>query len=112
MIPYIVPVFCVLGLAVGQILFKVSALSFAESGFFALKTITAFSSAICLYGITSLAWVWILQKVELGRIYPIMALAFVIVPIGSNIAFGEKFTFQYFVGVAIIITGIIVAVKA
>ena len=104
---------CVLGLAIGQILFKISATSLAESGsFFAVKTAATLLAAMCLYGITSVAWVWILQKVELGRVYPMMALAFVLVPIGSHLVFGEKFTPQYAIGVALIVVGIIITAKA
>ena len=41
-----------------------------------------------------------------------MALAFVLVPIGSHLVFGERFQPQYFVGVAMIMVGIFIAVKA
>lgn len=112
MLVQIVAVLCVIGLALGQILFKVSATSLSESGsFFALKTATTLFTAMTLYAITSIAWVWVLQKVELGRVYPLMALAFVLVPLGSHFVFGERFQPQYFVGVALIMIGIIVAVK-
>lgn len=113
MITYVAAVFCVLGLAIGQLLFKVSATSLTESGsFFAFKTTVTFLAAMCLYGITSVAWVWVLQKIELGRVYPLMALAFVLVPLGSHLVFGERFQPQYFIGVAMIMAGIIVAVRA
>ena len=106
-------VLCVVGLAMGQILFKVSANSLAQTGsFFAPKTAATLFAAMTLYAITSIAWVWLLQKVELGRVYPLMALAFVLVPLGSYFIFGERFQPQYFVGVALIVTGIIVAVRA
>lgn len=105
--------FCVLGLAIGQILFKVSAASLTQSGsFFAFKTAVTLLAAMCLYGITSVAWVWVLQKVELGRIYPLMALAFILVPMGSHFVFGEHFQPQYFIGVALIMMGIILAIRA
>jgi drug/metabolite transporter (DMT)-like permease len=78
----------------------------------AIKPATTLFAAMYLYGITSVAWVWVLQKVELGRVYPLMALAFVLVPPGSHFVFGERFHSQYFVGVAMIMAGIIIAVKA
>ena len=110
---YVVAIFCVVGLAIGQILFKMSAAALAESAsFFAIKPATTLFAAMCLYGITSVAWVWVLQKVELGRVYPLMALAFVLVPLGSHFVFGERFQLQYFIGVAMIMAGIIIAVKA
>lgn len=108
-----VAVLCVLGLAIGQVLFKVSATSLSETGsFLALRTAATLFIALALYAVTSLAWVWVLQKVDLGRVYPLMALAFVLVPLGSHIFFGERFQSQYFVGVALIIIGIVVAVRA
>lgn len=108
----IVAVLCVVGLAVGQILFKISAISLSQTGsFFAFKTAATLFSAMTLYAITSVAWVWVLQKVELGRIYPLMALAFVLVPLGSHIIFGERFQMQYFFGVALIMVGIVLALK-
>lgn len=110
---YLVALLCVLGIAAGQILFKISANGLLQSGsFFSIKTLAALSAAICLYGLTTLAWVWVLQRIELGRIYPLMALAFVLVPIGSHFLFGERFQTQYLIGVALIIVGILVATKA
>ena len=110
---YLAALCCVLGLAVGQILFKLSAVSLAANGsFFAPKTAFTLLSAMALYGITSIAWVWVLQKVELGRVYPLMALAFVLFPLGSHLVFGEKFQFQYYLGVALIVSGIVVATRA
>lgn len=113
MLVQIVAVLCVVGLAIGQILFKVSATSLAETGsFFALKTAAPLFAAMTIYTITSVAWVWVLQKVELGRVYPLMALAFILVPMGSHFVFGERFQPQYFVGVTLIVLGIAIAVKA
>jgi len=113
MLIYVTAVLCVVGLAVGQILFKVSAMSLSETGsFFAPKTAVTLFSAMVLYAITSIAWVWVLQKVELGKVYPLMALAFVLVPLGSHFIFGERFQPQYFVGVALIMIGIVITVKS
>lgn len=109
---YIIAFLCVLSMAIGQILFKVSAVALSESGsWFDFKTIITLTAAMCLYAVTSVAWVWILQKIEIGRIYPFMALAFVFVPLGSYLVFGERFQPQYFVGVLFIMTGIVIAVR-
>lgn len=110
---YFVAILCVLGIAAGQILFKLSASEMHKSGsFFDARSLTVLFFALALYGITTLAWVWVLQKIELGRAYPLMALAFVLVPIGSHFVFGERFQMQYFIGVAMIMAGILVTVKA
>ena len=113
MITYVIAVLCVIGMTIGQILFKIGANGLSVSGtFFSFKVIAALSAAICLYGLTSLAWVWVLQRTELGRVYPLMALAFVLVPIGSYFVFCERFQIQYFLGVILIIVGILVATNA
>ena len=110
---YLVAFLCVVGLAVGQILFKVSSTILASTGTLcSTKALVPLVAAICLYGVTSLAWVWVLQKIDLGRIYPLMALAFVFVPLGSHLVFGERFQWQYFLGVGLIVVGITVAVRS
>jgi drug/metabolite transporter (DMT)-like permease len=109
----LIAVLCVIGLAIGQILFKVSSISLSETGsFFSPKTAVTLFAAMLLYAITSIAWVWVLQKVELGRIYPLMALAFILVPLGSHWFLGERFQPQYFIGVALIMIGIVIAIRA
>lgn len=113
MLIQIIAVLCVVGLAIGQILFKLSANSLSQTGsFFAPKTAVMLFAALVLYGVTTIAWVWVLQKVELGRVYPFMALAFILVPLGSYWILGERFQPQYFVGVGLIMIGIVVTVRA
>lgn len=113
MLVQIIAILCVVGLAIGQILFKIGATSLSETGsIFSPKTAMTLISAMVLYAITSIAWVWVLQKVKLGHTYPLMALAFVLVPIGSYLVFGERFQPQYFLGVTLIVVGIVVAVSA
>jgi len=113
MLVQIIAFLCVLGMAAGQILFKLSANSLNQtSSFFAPKTATILLAALSLYGITTIAWVWILKRIELGRVYPFMALAFVLVPLGSYFIFGERFQPQYFLGVTLIMIGIVVTASA
>lgn len=113
MITYLTAFLCVLGLTAGQILFKLSSSFLTKGGsFFEIKVLISLFSALCLYGITSIAWVWILQKIELGRIYPMMALAFILVPLGSHFVFREQFNTQYFVGVFLISIGIITTIRS
>lgn len=110
---YLVALICVAGIACGQILFKLSAISLKKTGsFFDPHTLLLLFSSFTLYGIMTIAWIWVLQKADLGKVYPLMALAFVIVPIGSHLMFGERFQPQYFLGVALIMVGITVAVRA
>jgi drug/metabolite transporter (DMT)-like permease len=109
MTAYVIALACVVSLAAGQVLFKMSASSLAQSGTtIAPAVAVTFLAAMFLYGISSIAWVWVLQRLELGRVYPLMALAFVLVPLASHFVFGERFHFSYFVGVGLIVLGIIV----
>ena len=110
---YLLAVLCVIGIAAGQVLFKLAAGSLSRTGsLLDPATLTILMSAFILYGGTTIAWVWVLQRIDLGRAYPLMALSFVLVPIGSYLLFGERFNPQYFVGIALIVVGIVVAVKA
>ncbi len=104
---------CVLGMASGQILFKQAANELSQANVFMnYKALQYFLSAVFLYGLTSIGWVFILRSIDLGRIYPLMALSFIIVPVGSFFILSERFQPQYFIGVALIIIGIIIAVRS
>ena len=113
MMTYALAVLCVVGIAIGQILFKLTANSLAETGsIFATKTFTVLFCALALYGLTTLLWIWVLQKGNLSRIYPVMALSFVFVPILSHFLLGEKFNAQYFIGVGLLLCGIVLTIKS
>lgn len=113
MMHYAVALSCVVGLAAGQLLFKLAASRLAEKdSFFSVGVLSCLLGAFSLYAVVSLVWVWLLQKVPLGQVYPWMALAFVLVPVGSYWMFGERFSLGYFVGVAMIMAGIVVAVRS
>ncbi|WP_114195830.1 EamA family transporter [Edaphovirga cremea] len=104
---YLVALLCVIGIATGQILFKLSATIMHKMGsIYAPRGLVILFLALLLYGVTTLAWVWVLQKMALGKAYPLMALAFILVPIGSYFVFGERFHIQYVIGVVMIIFGI------
>ena len=107
---YFVALLCVLGISAGQILFKLSAMSFHHAGSYtSVRGLLILTAALALYGVTTLAWVWVwvLQKIALGHAYPLMALAFILVPLASYFIFQERFTAQYAIGVILIILGVI-----
>lgn len=111
MITIVVALLCVVGISAGQILFKLCAESYRTAGMFDGRTLTVFAAAILLYGITTLVWIWVLHRSELGKIYPLMALAFILVPVSSYFIFGERFSAQYLIGVVLIATGIVFTAK-
>lgn len=113
MITYLVAFLCVIALAGGQILFKITASELAAAGtFLAPRVLRPFALALAVYGTSTIGWVWVLQKIELGRVYPLMALGFVFVPLGGYVFLGERFQPQYFVGIALIALGIVVTLRA
>lgn len=104
---------CVLGISVGQILFKLAAREWElEQSLLAVRPLSILLTAFALYGATTLVWVWVLRRSDLGRIYPLMALAFVLVPIGSALFFGERFNSFYYVGLGLVITGLLFVVRS
>lgn len=110
---YLYAVLCVIGLSVGQILFKMGAAALSSGAvFFSIRVQAPILGAMAIYGVTSIAWVYILRNIELGRIYPIMALAFIVVPLGSYFVFGEKFNAQYVIGLVLIVLGIVVVTRS
>ncbi len=113
MMTYVIAILCVLSIAIGQLLFKLSAVFMHQAGsYLEPRALMTLSLALLFYAITTLAWVWVLQKAELGHIYPLMAFAFVLVPLGSYFIFAERFQPQYFVGVVLIVLGIILTMSA
>jgi drug/metabolite transporter (DMT)-like permease len=103
------PLGCVVVISIGQLLFKAasSQLHFrrplAEPGGLAILLL-----ALALYGAATLVWVAVLAKAPLGRIYPLMALSFVLVPLGSLLFFKERLSSSYWAGTALIIGGFLV----
>lgn len=101
---------CVLGISVGQLLFKKAAV--------ALPAVFSFSSllqngwlitALALYGITTLGWIWILRHAPLHLAYPFMGLAFLIVPTLAWAFLGEPLHWRTLAGGALIMAGVALA---
>jgi drug/metabolite transporter (DMT)-like permease len=97
---------CVVGIACGQILFKLCAKAYQTHGLLTSQTLTLFFAAMGLYGLTTLVWIWVLSRSELGKVYPLMALAFVLVPAATYLLFDERFSTPYLIGIGLIVVGI------
>lgn len=95
----------------GQVLFKqVANATHGESGarwLLALAAHPLMWLAVMLYGGATLLWVNILQTLPLSRAYPVMALAFLLVPLAGVVFFGERLDAKYLLGVALIMGGIV-----
>lgn len=103
----------VLLMTLGQLLFKATAMAWQVHGSpFALPVAWRLAVALGVYGLATVAWIWVLQKVPLSVAYPIVALTFVLVPLGARFLFGETIGLRYMAGTALIVVGIAVATTA
>lgn len=98
-------------LAVGQFLFKRSALALAGLGLgesvLTLARLPAFYAALILYGGSTVLWVWILTRVPLSLAYPFVAVVMILVPIIGWSCFGEALSPAYWIGAALIVAGVL-----
>jgi multidrug transporter EmrE-like cation transporter len=99
-------------LAIGQVLFKKAGLAMrglpVRDGFLAVARQPAFYAALALYGGATFLWIWILSRVPLSQAYPWVALGTAIVPFLGWCIFGERLAPVFWVGVVLIMAGIIV----
>ena len=58
--------------------------------------------ALAIYGVATLLWVAVLRNAPLSRIYPIMALSFVLTPLGGMVFLKEPISAPYWAGVMLI----------
>ena len=102
-------------MSLGQILFKKTALSMSSNealslfdGIFKAISIPWLYMALFVYGIATVFWLYLLQRIPLNLAYPFSALAMVIVPILAMYLFGERLNLSYWLGLSLIVSGIIV----
>lgn len=98
--------------AAGQLLFKRVAMSLGEAtGPVGLLRQVMFDPwfilAMTLYIGATLLWIAALRDIPLSRAYPFTALAFALVPVGATVFFGETLGIRYYLGLAMLLGGII-----
>jgi len=103
-------------IAAGQMLFKATA-SHATGkplptalGIFITQPV--FYGALCIYGVGTLFWLWLLSRYSLALAYPFAAIALIAVPLMETLFFGVRTNLQYWVGLMMIVVGIIVVTRA
>jgi multidrug transporter EmrE-like cation transporter len=96
-------------MASGQILFKLAA---ATPGRWAFLVSLPFLGALCVYSITTVTWVLTLRQWPIGTAYPAQAVAIVLVTLAGIVLFGERPSLQHWVGVSVIMIGLIVLMEA
>jgi drug/metabolite transporter (DMT)-like permease len=95
--------------ALGQILFKMTAVANSGQGIAGLLTNVTFWIAIVLYGAATLAWIPTIESVPITRAYFFMALTYLYVPALSAIFLHETISVRVWLGTAVVIAGITIA---
>ena len=112
-VPMLLALLTAFSMAGGQLLFKIGAAKWHGSTLsqwiWSFISNPFLVSAIFLYAFTVLVWIYVLRILPLSIAYPITALSYVIVPFLSFILLKEKISIYNFIGMALIISGVIVS---
>ena len=102
----------VLGLSIGQVLFKLAAMALHGDAplWLQLARNAYLWVALVVYGLSTALWVAVLRQAPLRLAYPFVALAFVLVPLMGHWFLGEALRWQSLLGAALIAAGIWVSV--
>ena len=104
---------CVAGIASGQILFRLAAERIDSARLLpSLVTNTWLWVALAVYGLATLLWIHVLRSAPLNRVYPLFALAFVVVPLLEHWVWQQPLRWQSWVGGMVIALGVALSVGA
>lgn len=104
---------CVLGISLGQLLFKKAAMSLPPHAGWADWVFNGWLlAALLLYGVTTLGWVWVLRHAPLSLAYPFMGLAFLLVPLLGQVLLDEAVSMQTLIGGVLILAGVTLAARS
>ena len=103
---------CMLGISSGQILFKLAAVRIDPQRLIgsALGNLWLWI-AFFVYGVATLVWVHVLRTAPLSRVYPLFALAFVIVPVFEALFIGVPVRRQAVLGGLFVVAGVYISVQ-
>jgi drug/metabolite transporter (DMT)-like permease len=105
-----VTILCVLGISLGQMLFKKAAQVITDATVWQSWVFNGWLVlALAIYGFTTLLWIWVLRHAPLYLAYPFMGLAFLIVPCLGWLFLDEPIKVNTILGGALILSGIAVA---
>jgi drug/metabolite transporter (DMT)-like permease len=108
---YVVAILCVIGVGVGQLLLRLGTEFAARDGSYLTPSVLlTLGGVLGLYGLLFLAWFWVVGNIGLAKAYPMVALLFVVVPLGGYLFFGERLNVQYLIGLGLVVAGILIIV--
>lgn len=110
---WILTLVCVAGIAAGQILFRLAAERIEGSRLLPSMLVNPWLwVALLVYGLATLLWIHVLRSAPLNRVYPLFALAFVVVPLLEHWVWQHPLRWQSWVGGMVIALGVALSVGA
>lgn len=107
------PLACVVVISAGQILFKFAAMRLnLRDPLSAPDGLVVLGVALAVYAAATVLWVAVLRHAPLSRVYPLVALSFVLTPIGATLLLKEPIPNVYWAGVGLILAGLVVISRA
>ncbi len=104
---------CVAGIAGGQILFRLAAQRIDGQRLLASVLSNHWLwVALTVYGLATLLWIHVLRTAPLNRVYPLFALAFVVVPVVEHWVWQQPLRWQSWAGGLVIALGVALSVGA
>lgn len=103
----------VVGISAGQLLLKVAAVHLQsgtgwEMSLAGVRINAWLIAGITVLGLSTLVWLSVLRTVPLNYAYPVMALAFIVVPAMSFLVLGEPLSLKLGLGSLLIAAGLAV----
>lgn len=94
---------------IGNLLLKQSRRVPNEPGFFSLFFSPWFIGGLVFFGINVILFTKALEKLPVSAAYPVLAgLGFSLIAVFSNLLFGERLGFNQWLGIGMILAGIII----
>lgn len=71
-----------------------------------------FVGGVAMLGFSMLLWVQVLRKMPLTLAHPISAIAFILVPVGARVLWGEPLTLLRMIGILVILAGVVIVARS
>jgi multidrug transporter EmrE-like cation transporter len=101
--------------ATGQVVMKMGMTKYGKvsassvwSQLIPILTVPQVAVGFVCYGISAVLWIAVVSNVDLSLAYPMVALAYVFVVMASWLLLGEHVSALRLIGLAIIVTGVVV----
>jgi drug/metabolite transporter (DMT)-like permease len=90
----------------GQLLFKSARMAQPDASLVGMLFSIQTWTALGVYALSALCWLWVLSRVQLSFAYPLLSLTFPVVVGLSAACFGEPVSLIQWIGVGIVVVGV------